>query len=451
MIPAGVTDAELRALLWLRCIPGLGDRRLAALLGRCGSAEAVARLPVAQLSQRAEPVQVRSAAVRVDRALRLVEEQQLQLLALPWPGFPSELLELADPPILLFGRGDMRLLGRTSVAVVGTRRPTDYGVSVTEQLVSGLVRAGVVVWSGMARGIDSVAHRAALDGGGATVAVLGSGIDVPYPREHAGLLEEIARAGLVLSEFMPGEPPLTHHFPQRNRILACLAHGVLVVEARPDGGALITAEAGSGSRPIMAVPGPIGRLTSLGPNRLIQDGAKLVVEVADILEELGGQLNAAAARERPSARKHWRKSGPGSRPGPAPEQLALVAGPSKPAGQATPAPVGKPTPAAAGGAGSTESREAKRRTPRLAARAKRPAVDPVAALFPTMEPVHVDEIAGRAGRGAAEMLGLLLDLELQGFVQQVGGKRFRRTRPPLEDTPPSGEGGEHLPNDQAGN
>ena len=242
-------EGELAALLQLRCIPRLGDRRLVDMLRREGSAEAVLALPLQQLSPGIQQWQLRPITRRVERARRLIDEQHLEVRAVHVPGYPAELEELADPPALLFGRGDMALIGRRSVAVVGTRRPSDYGVAVTGELVAGLARAGVVVWSGLARGIDAVAHRAALAVAGATVAVLGSGIDVPYPREHAALLEEIADHGLVLSEFMPGEPPLAHHFPQRNRILARLAHGVLVIEARPDGGALITADAGSASRP----------------------------------------------------------------------------------------------------------------------------------------------------------------------------------------------------------
>ena len=399
-----MADAELRALLELRCIPGLGDRRLSRLLQRHGSAEAVRSLPIGQLSPGADERQLRPIRARAERAWRLIERQELELFALHLPGYPVVLQELPDPPVLLFARGETKLLGGLSVAVVGTRRPTEYGVSVTEQLVAGLARAGVVVWSGLARGIDSVAHRVALDGGGATVAVLGSGIDVPYPREHAGLLEEIARFGLVLSEFMPGEPPLPHHFPQRNRIIACLAHGVLVVEARPDGGALITADAASASRPIMAVPGPIGRLTSMGPNRLIQEGAKLVVEVADILEEIGGPLNAAAACGRPSARRHWKKSGraAGARANPA--QLALVGEPitgEQPAGLQPPGP-------GAGRGGLLE-------------------------LFTGREALHTDEVAELAGLSAGAALSGLLELELAGSIEQVGGKRFRRVPRPDPD------------------
>ncbi|NJD11603.1 MAG: DNA-protecting protein DprA [Gemmatimonadetes bacterium] len=417
-----MTDGELRALLRLRCLPGLGDRRLARLLTQQGSAEKVLGMSAERLGADVPPHQGRAVAVRVERALRLIELQPLELLAVHWPGYPVELQELPDPPVLLFARGDGALIGKTSVAVVGTRRPTEYGIGVTEQLVGGLARAGIVVWSGLARGIDSVAHRTALAAGGATVAVLGSGIDVPYPREHAGLLEEIAEGGLVLSEFLPGEPPLPHHFPQRNRILARLAHGVLVVEARPDGGALITAEAGSASRPIMAVPGPIGRLTSIGPNRLIQDGAKLVLEVADVLEELGGPLNAAAARGRPSARRHWQRvdHGPGGRCDPA--QLPL-------GGERLPP---RPRP----------------RTPaRRAIEVPGPAGAVLAALG-TGEALHVDDIAARCGGGTGETLAHLLELEVAGLAEHTGGKRYRLTpRPdrnrhrlpaldPADDPPP---------------
>jgi len=410
-----MTDGELRALLRLCCIPGLGNRRLVALLRREGSAEAVLSLPLARLSPEADKRQLAPIQVRVERALRLMEKQRLELLAVHRAGYPVELQELADPPALLFGRGETSLLQSRSVAVVGTRRPTDYGVAVTEQLVEGLVQAGVTIWSGLARGIDGVAHRAALAAGGATVAVLGSGIDVAYPREHAALLEEIAGSGLVLSEFMPGEPPLAHHFPQRNRIIARLAHGVLVVEARADGGALITADAGSGSRPIMAVPGPITAYTSIGPNRLIQDGAKLVMEVADVLEEIGGPLNAAAARGRPSARRRWQKSRPAHR-AERPSQLTL-AEPPEPA-QRPPAPAG----------GRAESGSSA-----------------IMSVLSGQDALHVDEIAARCGIGAGAVLSQLLELELAGWAEQLGGKRFRLARRPEPDRyrrpPPQEPGG----------
>jgi DNA processing protein len=413
---AGMSEAELKSLLELRCLPGLSERRLIELLRRHGSAEAVRGLPLSQLSPGLERRQLVPVGARVERARRLIDGGQVELLAIDCPGYPAELLELSDPPALLFGRGDLKLLGRQSVAVVGTRRPTEYGTSVTEQLVAGLVRAGVVIWSGAARGIDAIAHRTALETGGSTVAVLGSGIDVPYPREHETLLEEISRSGLVLSEFMPGEPPLPHHFPHRNRIIARLAHGVLVVEARPDGGALITADAGAASRPIMAVPGPIGRLTSMGPNRLIQEGAKLVVEAADVLEEIGGQLNAAAARGRPSARRHWKAAPSGRRGQEDPAQLRLAGDPGAGCVGDNPAPL-----ELTGNPGATRTR------PKLRPPAFPPDTVPglVFAVFTGREAAHVDDIAVRTGLPAGVTLSALLELELAGVVEQVGGKRFR--------------------------
>lgn len=398
----GLSEAELRALLELRSLPGLSDRRLSRLLRQHGSALAVQGLAPGELGATLDARQARPVRARVEQALRLVDRQRLGLLAVHLPGYPVELLELPDPPPLLFGRGELRLIGQLSVAVVGTRRPTDYGLSVTGQLVAGLARAGVVIWSGAARGIDAAAHRAALESGGATVAVLGSGIDVPYPREHEGLLDDIAASGLVLSEFMPGEPPIAHHFPQRNRIIARLAHGILVVEARPDGGALITADAGASSRPIMAVPGPIGRLTSLGPNRLIQEGAKLVVEVADILEEIGGPLNAAAACGRPSARRSWQKAGRGTSASCDPAQLQL--------------------------SGEVHTAEPDPGKVLAAVRHHDPA--DLLSMLGDGQPRHVDEVAAACALSASAALSRLLELELAGVAERLSGNRFRLSRRP---------------------
>src|SRR5204863_1250644 len=174
-----------------------------------------------------------------------------------------------------------------TVAIVGTRRASEYGKRIASDLAGGLARAGITVVSGLAAGIDGAAHRAALEAGGRTIAVLGTGIDVVYPSWHAELADAIAVDGALVSEFPCGTPPLPHHFPRRNRIISGLALGTVVVEAAEQSGSLITARyALAQHRDVFAVPGPLGNARQHGPHRLIQEGAKLVTGVADIVDEL---------------------------------------------------------------------------------------------------------------------------------------------------------------------
>jgi len=203
------------------------------------------------------------------------------------PDYPDALRALPQPPPLLHVRGRLEVLSRPGIAVIGTRAHSTYGRDATVSFVVGLVRAGYTIVSGLARGIDGIAHSTALEMGGDTVAVLGTGIDVPYPPEHEDLYHTLAERGCLVSEFPPGTPPLKWHFPQRNRIIAGLSRGVLVVEAPERSGAMITAEyALEGGKEVFAVPGPIHNPTSAGTNRLIQEGAALVTSAADILRIL---------------------------------------------------------------------------------------------------------------------------------------------------------------------
>ncbi|GAV23454.1 DNA-processing protein DprA [Carboxydothermus pertinax] len=201
--------------------------------------------------------------------------------------YPQNLLHLYDPPVVLFCLGDTRLLKETAVGIVGARRATSYGVKVARTFAEDLARSGITVVSGMARGIDGEAHRGALKVG-TTIAVLGSGIDVPYPRENEKLYQEILQKGLIISEFLPGTLPLPFLFPVRNRLIAALSQGIVVVEAALKSGSLITAKiALELGREVFAVPGMITSPQSAGSNLLIKDGARIVLGVADILEELG--------------------------------------------------------------------------------------------------------------------------------------------------------------------
>jgi DNA processing protein len=202
--------------------------------------------------------------------------------------FPPLLGEISNPPPLLWTRGDTGLFAGPCVAIVGARAATRDGIETAYQIAADLTRAGIVVVSGLARGIDSAAHTGALDANGKTIAVLGTGIDRVYPPENKDLHERIAAHGLLVSEFPPGAPPDLFHFPQRNRIISGLSKAVVVVEAREKSGSLITARlAGDQSRDVMVVPGPIRTGQNRGGHALLRDGAKLVESAVDILQELG--------------------------------------------------------------------------------------------------------------------------------------------------------------------
>ncbi len=203
-------------------------------------------------------------------------------------GYPALLREIPDPPDELWVSGDLAALEGPCIAVVGSRAASQYAMEISAALAFDLAGRGMVVVSGMARGVDGAAHRGALEAGGRTVAVLGSGLNVPYPSEHAGLMEQIAGTGAVVSELPPDAPPLPHHFPLRNRIISGLSRAVVVIEAGEKSGSLITARCAlEQGREVMAVPGNALSGRNRGSHALLKDGAKLVEGVDDILEELG--------------------------------------------------------------------------------------------------------------------------------------------------------------------
>ena len=221
------------------------------------------------------------------RALAHLDAAGGRLLIRGESDYPERLNDLGDAPPVLFALGDPAIAALPCVAIVGTRNATPYGVRIARELAGAVVRAGGCVVSGMARGIDAAAHRGALECGGATIAVLGTGVDVPYPSAHRTLHAEIARHGCVLSEYAPGVRATPGSFPERNRIIAALSAVVLVVEAPHKSGALITATvAGSNelNRMVMAVPGPIDVAACAGSNRLIRDEAIIATDVADVLQ-----------------------------------------------------------------------------------------------------------------------------------------------------------------------
>ena len=215
----------------------------------------------------------------------------------PWsdPSYPAALAAIADPPFVLWTRGAASALERPAVALVGSRAASPHGLAVAERLGADLAARGIVVVSGLARGVDSAAHRGALLGGGSTVAVLGSGADVIYPPEHAALAREIESTGVVMSELAPGTPPLPLFFPLRNRIISGLSRAIVVIEAGEKSGSLITARlALDQGREVLAVPGNVLSGRNRGAHGLLRDGAKIVEDADDILEELGLPANGAA-------------------------------------------------------------------------------------------------------------------------------------------------------------
>lgn len=285
-------------------IPGVGRARF-QLLERAFGSLAKAWHADAQ-ALKAAGLDDRTVSQIVQRRPQIVPEKEKERLlrlgvaALTWhdPSYPPLLREITDPPPVLFVRGRLEALHQVSVTVVGTRRPTTYGRQVAEDLAKALARAGVTVVSGLARGIDAMAHRAALSADGITVAVLACGLDMVYPPEHLSLARQIMEKGALVSDYPLGTHPRSEYFYRRNRIMSGLSLGVVVVEGEMTSGALITAKwALEQGRDVFAVPGPIYSPASQGPHWLIQQGAKLVQRVEDILEELN--LSALAALSPP--------------------------------------------------------------------------------------------------------------------------------------------------------
>lgn len=293
---SAVSTADPRqAALQLMLIPGVGPYTHAALLNAFGTPSRVLARPAEEL-QRVAGIGPATAARFSDPQYRQVagemlqrcDELNIQLLLKRDAAYPPGLAEMVDAPPLLFVRGRLKNQDQLAVAIVGARRCTAYGRKQAERLSGGLARAGVTVVSGLARGIDGAAHRAALAAGGRTLAVLATGVSEIYPPEHADLALEITRCGALVSEFPLHQKPRPGLFPQRNRIISALSIGVIIVEATRNSGALYTARhAMEQGREVFAVPGPIDSIASEGCHELIRDGATLVRSVDDVLEGLG--------------------------------------------------------------------------------------------------------------------------------------------------------------------
>jgi len=279
--------------LALKLAPGLGTRNAARLVRAYGNARAVFRASPTELQAHgilpvvAQTLGGGAAFEAAAQETAKIAKDGCELLTWDDPRFSSALKEIFDPPVVLYARGDLSLLERSCLAIVGSRKPSPYGSAVAERLGADLASRGAVVVSGMARGVDTCAHRGALDGGGKTIAVLGCGIDQCYPSENRKLKAQIEQNGLVLSEFPMGTFAAPQNFPIRNRVISGVSLGVVVVEAAQYSGSLITARlALEQDREVFAVPGAITNKNSWGPNTLIKQGAKLIQDWKDIVEEL---------------------------------------------------------------------------------------------------------------------------------------------------------------------
>ncbi len=280
--------------LGLSLTPGVGSILIKRLLDRFKTPEAVFHAPMKELL-RIEGLGERVAGeIRkgplekaVEKELNLLKGLGGTILTFKEDAYPKRLRDIYDPPALLYVRGELKKEDELAVAIVGSRKTSLYGRWITEKVSQELARYGVTIVSGMARGIDSVAHKGAISGGGRTIAVLGCGVDVVYPSENRNLFHQIINQGAILSEFPMGSPPEGGHFPRRNRIISGLSIGVAVVQASAESGSLITAGyALEQGREVFAVPGNVGAEGSRGTNRLIKEGAKLVETSEDILEDI---------------------------------------------------------------------------------------------------------------------------------------------------------------------
>ena len=363
---------ELAAYLALAQVPGIGAARLRTLVAAFQSAGAALRAPHGAIAalpgfSRAAATAIRAGSPQAGHdILDQLDRLEARVLLPDDPAFPPLLSEVPDPPALLFAWGDTALLVRPAAGIVGSRDHTPYGAEAARLLAAGVAGAGVVVVSGMARGIDAIAHAAALDAGGGSVGILGNGFGVIYPAVNRLLYERMVARGCLVTELPPGERPHAGAFPKRNRLISGLAGVTVVIEAAPGSGALITADCAlDQGRAVLAVPGPITSPTSLGCNKLIQQGAKPALAPGDILEELGLPRAAQGAAE----------GGPPGRT-PPPDLSALQR-----------------------------------------------------SLWETLraEPRHVDALVATAGAETSAVLTALTELEMRGVVQQRPGMVFGLT------------------------
>lgn len=355
--------------------PGLGSRLTGKLLRQFGSPEHVFRASLTEL----EACQLPAAPAQAIRAKRSHTEAEAELAQvrkigcrlLNWdePEYPQRLLEIYDPPPLLYARGDVSALNKHSISMVGTRRPTPYGNQIAERLGRDLAERGLAIVSGMARGIDSSAHQGACRAShGAAIGVLGTGIDVVYPKENKKLFAEVEKRGVLISEFPLGTHPAPENFPIRNRVVAGMSLGAVVVQGAQYSGSLITARlAMEFGREVYGVPGNVTVDVSFAPNQMIKQGAKLVTSWEDVVEELPTEIRAELFPVEQTTRA---------------ERASLFENALSPA-------------------------EAK-----------------IFGLLGTDEAIHVDELVEKSELNSSEVLAALCEMEMRGIVRQLPGKQF---------------------------
>jgi DNA processing protein len=283
------------ALTMLRDIGPVGSRKLLSVFG---TTEKIFHSTVEELvamggigMNRARNIKAFSSWHDVEKQVKALEKRGIKAVSFEEPSFPELLREIDDAPVVIYVMGDIEPQDRYALAVVGSRKPSSYGAAVAERISGDLASMGFSIVSGMARGIDALSHKGALCVGGRTIAVLGSGLDVPYPAENKMLMQRIAGSGCVISEFPPGTPPNRENFPRRNRVISGMSLGVLVIEATSDSGSLITAQyALDQGREVFSIPGRVTSPTSEGTNELIRKGAVLTRNAEDIVEELAPVL-----------------------------------------------------------------------------------------------------------------------------------------------------------------
>ncbi len=300
-------SGDLAAWIELSLVPGLGSSRFRSLLSAFGLPAHVLKATRSQLCRvvpesLAASILERNRGGEIEKAVRWAAEPDHAVLTLADNAYPRQLLEIPDPPALLYLAGNAQLLSSPALAVVGSRNATPQGLKNAHAFSRALSDAGLAIVSGLALGVDSEAHRGGLAGRGSTLAVLGTGIDVTYPRRNAPLADEILARGLLVTEFPLGTEPHAGNFPRRNRVISGLARGCLVVEAAVDSGSLITARlAADQGREVFAIPGSIHSPLSKGCHALIKQGAKLVESAEDVLEELGVAARATRKNEESGA------------------------------------------------------------------------------------------------------------------------------------------------------
>ena len=290
---------DLKTILTLSLVPGVGPKTLTSLLDHFGDSQSILAAAPDQLQRvsgvgpkLARELSLASKTIRADAYIDLCAKNQIDILSSFDSVYPKPLIELPNPPTIIYKRGDLVEEDSLAIAIVGSRHATPYGKRIAERLARGLAMAGYTIVSGLARGIDAAAHKGALEANGRTIGVLASGLLNIYPAEHADLARRVSESGALISESAPNHPPKSGSFPQRNRIISGLSLGTIVVEAADRSGALITARlASEQGREVFAVPGPVDSRMSRGCHQLIRDGAKLVESVDDVLEELGPLAN----------------------------------------------------------------------------------------------------------------------------------------------------------------